>query len=400
MATETETKTVTDVVATSQEVGQVVKEDKDLSLDKVTDKTKSYYAAIAKSLNEHDMTSVIDYGSDLQKAMDSYSSEVLNQQISSKSDTEVGKLVADLRAELMAIDVDDFNTQNAFKRFMRKIPLLNRLVVSIDQLQVKYNSTMKNIDGIVEKIEATKQIALRDNNLLEKQLENNIDYIKQLADLIIAGKMKSKELKEQIRYIEDGVEPGTELQLHDLKDYVATLDKRITDLILLRYAFQQSLIQIRIIQNTNMMDIVNTESQIKMAVPLWKHQLVIAISLFNQQKSIAIKNKFQETTNQIMMKNAEMIKTLAPEVVRQNQRSVIDIETLRKTTSDLLATVEGVQKAQKEGAAKRASAEAEIKRLEAQVATAANGTKETTERIIAAELKKANGNWKTDMLLD
>lgn len=392
MATETKTEVATTTTTETKET-QVpsLREDKALSVDGISKDKLPYYRAICKSLNESDLTSVIDYGSDLQRAMDSYSNDFLNQQMTSRLDIEAADLVANLLGELKEVDIDDFQ-QGGVKRFLAKIPFMKKFITSFEKIQAKYNTIQKNIDGIVERIEATKQIALRDNNLLQKQLENNVDYVQQLEDLIVAGKLKSKELKEQIHFIEDGVEPGTELQLHDLRDYVAALDKRLTDLTLLRYAFQQSLIQIRIIQNTNMMDIMNTETQIKMAIPVWKNQLCLAVALSNQQKSLAAKNLLSDTTNKIMTKNAEMMKTQAIEVVKQNQRTVIDIDTLKKTTADLLATVEGVQKAQRDGAAQRAAAEAEIKRLEKQVELAANGTKETTERIIASELKGTKYN--------
>ena len=157
----------------------------------------------------------------------------------------------------------------------------------------------------------------------------------------------------------------------DLEKYKNSLDKRLTDLSMLRYAFKQSLTQIRIIQRTNLMDANNTESQITMTIPLWKNQMSLAVALYNQKQSLEVSSRVADATNEIFKKNAEMMKTQAIEVARQQQRSVIDIDTLRKTTADLLATVEGVQKAQQEGAAKRATA---------------LGVAESSKRIIAKEL--------------
>ncbi len=388
MATETSTEVVTATVTEEQNaVMQMPKEDKAISLEGVAKEKIPYYKAISKALKEDDITTVIDYGGDLHKAMGGFATDFLNKQIAAGSDNETAKLVADLYMELKAVDIEDFEDQNAFKRIIAKIPLLKNFVMSYDKLKSKYNTIQKNVDGIVERLEAAKHIALRDNNQLQQQLENNVDYVKQLEDIIIAGKLKCKELQDKIMLMESGRLDGTELKLHDLKDYLGALEKRITDLVLLRYTFKQSLVQIRIIQNTNMMDIMNTETQIKMAIPVWMNQLCLAVALNNQKKSIAMKNMMSDATNKMITKNAEMIKQQSVEVVKQTQRTIVDVESLKKATADILATVEGVQKAQKEGAEKRAAAEAEVKRLEEQMGAAADNMRRSANRIITSELQ-------------
>ena len=388
MATETSTEVVTTTVTEEQNaVMRTPKEDKAISLEGVAKEKIPYYKAISKVLKENDITTVIDYGGDLHKAMGGFATDLLNKQIAAGSDNETAKLVADLYMELKAVDIEDFEDQNAFKRLIAKIPLLKSFVMSYDKLKSKYNTIQKNVDGIVERLEAAKHIALRDNNQLQQQLENNVDYVKQLEDIIIAGKLKCKELQNKIMLMESGRLDGTELQLHDLKDYLGALEKRITDLVLLRYTFKQSLVQIRIIQNTNMMDIMNTETQIKMAIPVWINQLCTAVALSNQKKSIAMKNMMSDATNKMITKNAEMIKQQSVEVVKQTQRTVVDVESLKKATADILATVEDVQKAQKEGAEKRAAAEAEVKRLEEQMGAAADNMRRSANRIITSELQ-------------
>lgn len=348
---------------------------------------KSYYKEIAKVLNEKDLTSISSYGSDLQRAMDTYSNDFLKQSFNSTTSIESAKLISNLLGELQEVDIDDLEAPSAMKKFLRKVPILKKLVVSVEQIKAKYNTIEKNIDGIVKKLEATRQIAIRDNNLLQRQFENNCDYVDQLEDLIIAGKLKSEELEAVISEMKGNPSEYKDYQITDIEEYKNSLDKRLSDLIMLRYAFKQSLTQIRIIQRTNIMDANNTESQIAMTIPLWKNQLSLAVALYNQKQSIDIKSKVTDATNDILKKNAEMMKTQAIEVAKQNQRTVIDIETLRKTTTELIATVEGVQKAQKEGAEKRAAAEAEITKLEKQMSVAAIGVADSTNKIIAKELR-------------
>ena len=364
-----------------------VNDDGTINTENLPTQKRAYYAEIAKVLDEKDLTSISSYGSDLQRAMDSYSNDFLTQQMDSSTSIESAELISNLLGELHEVNIDDLEAPSKVKRFLRKIPMLRKLVVSVEQIKAKYNTIQKNIDGIVNKLEATRQIAIRDNNLLQRQFENNCDYVDQLEDLIIAGKLKSEELGKLIEDMKSKVGEYEDYQISDIEEYKNSLDKRVTDLVMLRYAFKQSLTQIRIIQRTNIMDANNTEQQIAMTIPLWKNQLSLAVALYNQKQSLEVSSKVANATNEIFKKNAEMMKTQAIEVAKQNQRTVIDIETLRKTTADLLATVEGVQKAQQEGAQKRAAAEAEIAKLEKQMSQTALGVAESTQHVIAKELK-------------
>ena len=353
---------------------------------------KAYYNEIAKVLDEKDLTSIASYGSDLQRAMDTYSSDFLKQSFNSNNSIESAQLISNLLGELHEVNIDDLEAPSALKRFLRKIPGLRRLVVSVEQIKAKYDTIEKNIDGIVQKLETARQISIRDNNNLQKQFENNVDYVEQLGELIIAGKIKSQELEKLIEDMKANSEEYDDYQISDVEEYKKSLDKRLTDLTMLRYAFKQSLTQIRIIQRTNIMNANNTEQQIAMTIPLWKNQLSLAVALYDQKQTLEISSKVADTTNEIFKKNAEMMKTQAIEVAKQNQRTVIDIETLRKTTSDLLATVEGVQKAQLEGAQKRAAAEQELFKLEKQMSQTAIGVATSTQHVIAKELRGKDKN--------
>ena len=364
-----------------------VDESGEINTSNLTPARKAYYKEIASVLNEKEMSTITSYGSDLQRAMSSYSSDFLKQSFDSKAGIESAQLISNLLGELHEVDINDLEAPNAVKRFLRRIPGLKKLVVSVEQIKAKYNTIEKNIDGIVKKLEATRQIAIRDNNLLQKQFENNCDYVDQLEDLIVAGKMKSEELDALIKDMKERSTEYEEYQISDIDEYKNALDKRLTDLIALRYAFKQSLTQIRIIQRTNIMHANNTESQIAMTIPLWKNQLSLAVALYDQKQAIEIGTKVTDTTNELFRKNAEMMKVQAIEVAKQSQRMVLDVETLRKSTQELVATVEGVQKAQKEGAERRAAAEAEIAKLEKEMHMKAIGVAESTQKVISSELR-------------
>lgn len=364
----------------------VLSDNGDVNFSLINKEDKKRYTEIASCLNENDMTSIMNYGSDLQNAMDAYSNDFLTQRFDSTSSIKSAELIANLLGELQEVDIAELNEPSALKRFIRRIPLLKKFVTSVEQIKAKYNTIQKNIDGITQKLEQTRLIAIRDNNLLEKQFQNNLSYVCQLGELIIAGKIKSKELEDEINTMKEESYNYNDYEIRKVEDFKNNLDKKITDLVMMRYSFQQSLVQINIIQQTNTQDAQNTEMQIKTTIPIWKNQMSMAVALYNQKKSIEASNLVTNTTNEILRRNSEMMKTQAIEVAKQSQRTVIDIETLEKTHKDLIATIEGVEKAQEEGRAKRAAAEKRIEELEKDMRLKALGIKESTERVIAKEL--------------
>lgn len=372
---------------------RVMDEEGNINLSLIPQERLEYYHDIAKSLDSRDLNTIHSFGSDLQNAMSHYSNDFLNQSFDSSNNNESAKLISNLLGELEQVDINDL-TPSKFKKMMRKIPLLKKLVTSVDQIKAKYNTIEKNIDGIVAKLEATKQIAIRDNNLLQAQFETNSDYVDQLRDLILAGKIKSKELGDTIDEMIANRSDYEDYEIIDAQDYKASLDKRLSDLLVLKQAFEQSLSQIKIIQRTNLMDVENTSSQIGMTIPLWKNQLSLAAALDNQKASIETKKKVTNVTNQLLLKNSEMLKTQSIEVEEANQRTVIDVETLKTTTNNLIATIEGIRKVQQEGAAKRLAAEKEIARLGQQLEQATLGITESAQKVIAKELLDNNGRRK------
>lgn len=361
-----------------------IDEDGNVYITGLTNSEKKRYREIASSLDVKNPMTVMSYGSDLQKVMDSYSSELLQHQMSSTVSGDTSKLITKLMGELENIDVNDFKTPTRIKKFLMTFPLTKSFVTSVAEIKAKYNTIEKNVENIKQKLEATRAIALRDNNLLEQQFINNKDYVNQLEHLIIAGKFKVEELEEELNTMHTN---GSDMiDINDTNNFKEALEKRVTDLVMLHHAFNQSLYQIRIIQQTNLQDANNTESQVLMLIPFWKNQLSLTVALYNQQQSIKAKQAVYDAINKSLVSNSEMMKTQSIEVAKQNQRTVLDAETLMKTTRDLIETIQGVQKVQEEGKKKRMDAEAKIIECEKQMTQAINGLTNNNERIVSREL--------------
>ncbi len=74
-----------------------------------------------------------------------------------------------------------------------------------------------------------------------------------------------EELEEELN--NDAYKRPDMIDINDTNNFKEALEERVTDLVMLHHAFNQSLYQIRIIQQTNLQDANNTESQVLMLIP-------------------------------------------------------------------------------------------------------------------------------------
>jgi uncharacterized protein YaaN involved in tellurite resistance len=82
---------------------------------------------------------------------------------------------------------------------------------------------------------------------------------------------------------------------------------------------------------------------------------------------VELQKQVTDTTNELLTKNAELLKEGSAKVGREVERGVVDVETLQKVNADLVATLEDTIRIQEEGRAKRVEAEAEIGRLQVEL---------------------------------
>ncbi len=345
---------------------QLINEKGDVALSALSDTEKEKYNKLNKGLIVTDINSISNYGADLQNTMTRYSNDFLKA-VRANQSGEVGELINNLLGELDYIDVDELRTPSKIKRLLRKLPLVKHMVTSVEKIFKKYDSISKNVDDISRKITATRLSSLRDNNALQVMFDNNIEYGKQIEDLIIAGKIKLAEVDEQLNNM---IAHSTEYEAHaiqDVQEFRNNLDRRLNDMITLRYVIKQSLPQIRTVQYNNLAIADKAQSIIATTIPVWKNQLSIAVALYNQKANIEAHRKVTDTTNTILRKNAEMLKQNSIDVARENERSVVDIETLKDTTQKLIETVKEVKQIHEEGTTRRKAAEEEIKKIEGEL---------------------------------
>lgn len=345
---------------------QLIDESGNINLASLSEEEKQKYAKLNKSLVVTDINSISNYGSDLQNTMGKYSTDFLTA-VRANQSGEIGGLINDLLNELGYIDVDELREPSVFKKIIRKIPILKSLVTSVDKILNKYDSIAKNVDTIAKKIAVTRLASLRDNNALQTMFDNNVIYGRQIEDLIVAGKLKLDEVNKTLSHMMENQDQYEPHQIQDVQEFSHNLERRLTDMLTLRYVVKQSLPQIRTVQYNNIAIADKAQSIIATTIPVWKNQLSIAVALNNQKERIEAHRRITDTTNTILRKNAEMLHQNSVEVARENERSVVDIETLRDTTRKLIDTIKDVKQIHEEASAKRKAAEEEIMKIESEL---------------------------------
>lgn len=358
---------VNDIPELTVNLPSTLKVDKDgnVNTSVVSTADQRKYGEISKSLDPHNVNSVLNFGSDVQGSMEKYSNQFLTS-VRTYNSGEVGGLITELLTELNYIDVDELN-QNGLKGFFMKIPFLKGLVMDAKKLFAKYDTVVDNIDKITNKIKAGRLNSIKDNSSLQTMFDSNVDYIHQMEDLIIAGQLKYNELSVKLAEMEGRPADYNDYEIADMREFVTRLDKRLADLKVVRFIMMQSLAQIRVVQNNNTSIADKAQSIVSTTIPVWKNQLTIAVALQRQKANVEMQKKISDTTNTILQKNADMLKQNSIDVAREGEKTVVSIDTLKKTTQSLIETLNEVKRIHEEGAQNRKNLNSELQNLETEL---------------------------------
>ena len=342
-----------------------------INLNKVTGKPDmsqytpaeiSKYTQMGNILKSSDANSILNFGAELQNKLAGHSDSFLSN-VRSFDAGEIGGSINDLLTEVNYIDIDP-SQQSGFKRILMQIPGLKNLVMSTKKIFQKYDTVSHNIDGIVKKLDQGRLTCIKDNNQLQSLFENNLDYIKELEELIIAGHIKADELDKEIQQMETNPEQYQDYEIADKKEFANRLSKRLADMAITRVITIQSLPQIRLVQNNNMTMVEKIQSSITTTIPIWKNQLAIAVALMRQKNISDVNDKIYDTTNKILEKNAAMLKTNSIAIAKQNERGVVSLDSLRKVQTDLISTLNDIKRIKDEGESSRKNVLKELNTLE------------------------------------
>ncbi|HXD92912.1 MAG TPA: toxic anion resistance protein [Bacteroidia bacterium] len=349
----------------AQEITGVMDKEGNVNLAKIPPAEEAVYQSLSSQLNEKDTNSIINFGSEIQNSIAKQSDTFLTN-VRTYNSGDVGSNINELLTELNYIDVDQLN-QGPFKRFISRIPLLNKLVIDVKKLFQQYDKVTANVEKISNKVKAGMINSVKDNAALQTMFDANISMIKEIEKLIIAGQIKFKQLSDELAEMEANPSQFQDYQISDKRDFITRLDKRLADMKVVRFIMLQSLAQIRVVQNNNTSIAEKAQSILTTTMPVWKNQLTLAVALQRQKQNIEIQRKVSETTNTILNKNADMLKQNSIEVAKENENTVVSLETLRNTTKSLIDTLNEVKQIHEQGTQTRRELDKGLQDLEAEL---------------------------------
>lgn len=331
-----------------------------LQLKDLTPAEQKMVKDFSKQIDITDSALVMQYGAGSQKKIADFADTAL-QNVKTKDLGEVGQLLGDMVVQLKSFedDTDSKGFMGFFKKQKNKV----------DMMRTKYASTEKNIDTIVDSLEKYQVTLMKDIAMLDKLYDVNKDYFKELSMYILAGKEKLEQARtvELPALVQKAQQTNLPEDTQAANDYASMLDrfeKKIHDLELTRVVALQMAPQIRLIQNNDTLMAEKIQSSIVNTIPLWKSQMALALGLEHSAQAARAQREVTDMTNALLKKNAEMLKTESINVAKESERGIVDIETLKQTNNDLIATFDEVMQIQKDGREKRAQAEKEMLQIE------------------------------------
>jgi uncharacterized protein YaaN involved in tellurite resistance len=340
---------------------------KELTLAELTEDEKKKVEQIQKELDLDNSQSVIQFGVGSQSGISNFSDTILSE-IRSRDSGYVGNVLTDLMLKVKSLDVDGLSGESG----LSKIPLIGGLVHSAKKSFASFEKLSVQIEKIIDELTKARMQLLKDITMFDSLYEKNIQYIRELDLYILAGRMKRKEIEEkvlpQIRSKADQTKDTLDAQkVQDMAQALNRLEKKIYDLQLSRMVALQTNPQVRLIQSGDQVLVEKIQSSILNTIPLWKNQVVIAIGIVRQKKALEAQKEVTKTTNDLLQKNAEMLKEGTVQVAKESERGIVDMETLKKVHDNLISTIEETIQIQQEGKAKRQQAEGELAKLEGEL---------------------------------
>ncbi|SHK93526.1 toxic anion resistance protein [Chryseobacterium polytrichastri] len=344
----------------------LVDRDGNVNLTQIQSADLQKYETAANAIDETNPGSIVNFGSELQKTLANQSDSFLNNVRRSNSG-EVGELINNLLIELNYVDVDEINGGNKVKGFFSRLPFMKKVITQVENLFAKYDKIVTNIDQISHKVNAGIITSTKDNAVLQTIFDSNVNSIKQIEDLVIAGNLRMEKAAGELAQMEANVQNYADYQIADKRDFINRLDRRLADLKVVRLIMMQSLPQIRLVQNNNVSIAEKAQTILTTTLPVWKNQLSLAVAMHRQQQNIEIQQKVSSTTEEILRKNAERLGQNSVNVARANEQTIVSAETLRETTAMLINTLNEVKQIQKQGTESRRKLDQDLQSLESEL---------------------------------
>ena len=333
-----------------------------LDESQLTEAERKMVNEFSQKIDITDSAVVLQYGAAAQKNIAGFSENALNG-VRTKDLGQIGDALSGLVVELKGFGQEE--KKGLFGFFQKKRD-------ELEVMKANYAKAEANVDKIVAVLEGHQVTLMKDIAMLDQMYDLNTKYYKELTMYILAGKkrleqVRSTELEELRRKAAASGAQEDAQAYNDLANMCSRFEKKLHDLELTRMISIQMGPQTRLLQNNDTQMLEKIQSSLVNTIPLWKSQMVLALGLEHGRQATAAQTAVTDMTNELLKKNADMLKMGTIETAREAERSVVSIETLQHTNQQLITTLDEVMKIQTEGAQKRKEAEAELGRIEGEL---------------------------------
>ena len=305
---------------------------------------------------------ILQYGAGAQKKMADFSETTLSH-VKTKDLGEIGEALTQVVSELKSFDEEEQKgILGIFKKGSNKI----------EAMKAKYAKAEGNVNQIVQVLEDHQVTLLKDVAMMDKLYDLNKTYFKELSMYILAGKKRLQTAQDvELPALKaKAAETGLPEDAQAVNDQIAMMnrfEKKIHDLELTRMISIQMAPQIRLVQNNDTMVSEKIQSTLVNTIPLWKSQMVLALGVSHSSEAVKAQRQVTDLTNELLKKNAAVLKLATIETAKESERGIVDMETLQQTNQALISTLDEVMKIQDEGREKRRNAEVELNRIEGEL---------------------------------
>lgn len=328
----------------------------------LTEQEKKAVDDFAKKIDIKDTNLVLNYGVAAQKSVATFSENALSS-VRNKDLGEVGETLSNLVVEVKGFGQEE---KKGFAGLFRKQK------DKLELMRAQYGKAETSVNRIVSELEKHQVTLMKDIAMLDQMYELNLKYYKELTMYIIAGKKRLAEVRsgelEELRKKAEASGLAEDAQAYnDYAQKCERFEKKLHDLELTRMVSLQMGPQTRLLQNNDTLMVEKIQSSLVNTIPLWKSQMVLALGMEHSRQATAAQSAVAQTTNELLKKNADMLKMGTIATAKEAERSIVDIETLQHTNEQLITTLDEVVNIQREGAQKRKEAEVELGRIEGEL---------------------------------
>lgn len=337
----------------------------------LTDAEQARAKELAQSVDLVTPDSIINFGREISQKSSHLTDELLQRIRSNDKD-----IIGDRLNEVVQL-ARDTHTQMAFqpKSWKQRTlhsaqhlpvigPVVRRVAKKVQNIHDGYQSAAHQIDTVILELDQSVQALQQTNAVFNSMYDEVTEQIRQLEIHVEAGYISIQNAQQRLQEMQtNGIQSDIDAQkIQDLQAAIAAMEKRVADLRVLQQSALQTLPNLRMIQANNIQLIEKFHTIQDVTIPAWKQGFVIRGALTQQQNAVRLTQAIDETTNSLLLENSRLLHTNSVQTAQANQRLVIDVATLQKTSDAMYQTAQEVLRIRREG---KSAHETALRQLEA-----------------------------------